>query len=163
MATAHAASSGSLSQVLPPIATVVAAIAGALITGFGAARLKHKWDVEADDRRWRQDSDSRNRSRRLDAFAHYLSARPDLRVARAFALRTADPSAVVSDIRLAAANLLILLPHPNQRDIVERDLQMVEGWIDLWLESPAEARQRDVPTAQPILDLARDLVVEDGL
>ncbi len=154
------ASSTSLSQILPPIATVFAAVLASLITGFGAARLKHKWDVEADERNWRHDGDSRNRARRLDAFAQYLSARPDLRVARALTSEPGHSTAVISEIRLAAANLLILLPDPAQRTIVEQDLQAVEDWIDLWLKQPSKAIRTDVPSVQHVLELARDLVVE---
>jgi hypothetical protein len=155
-----AASSTGFGQILPPIATVFAAVLAALITGFGAARLQHKWDAEADEKKWQHDSNSRNRARRLDAFAQYLSARPDLRAAKALTTEPGRSTAVVSDVRLAAANLLILLPDPGQHAIVEQDLQTVEDWIDLWLKQPAKAIRTDVPSVQPILNLARQLVIE---
>lgn len=96
----------------------------------------------------------------MDAFAQYLSARPDLRVARALAAEPGHSTAVISEIRLAAANLLILLPDPDQRVIVEQDLQTVVDWIDLWLKQPSKAIRTDVPSVQHVLELARDLVVE---
>jgi len=154
------AADSTLVQVLPPIATVVAAIVGALITGFGAAMLKHKWDVRADDKRWRRNRDSRVRAQRLDAFARYLSARPDLRAVRSLMTKAGDPTAVVSEIRLAAANLLIVLSDPGQRAIVERDLLTVEEWVASWLDASSKADRTDVPSPQLILDLARALVVE---
>jgi hypothetical protein len=156
------AATSTLGQVLPPVATVVAAVGGALITGFGAAGLKHKWDIEADDKRWRRNRDARVRAQRLDAFAQYLSARPDLRAVKSLLTRAGDPAAIVSGIRLATANLLIVLSEPEQRTIVERDLLTVEDWVASWLDAPANADRTDVPSAQPILDLARNLVVEPG-
>jgi hypothetical protein len=154
------AATSTLAQVLPPIATVVAAIVGAVITGFWAAGLKHRWDVEADNKRWRRSRDSRVRAQRLDAFAQYLSARPDLRAVRSLMTRAEDPAAIISQIRLAAANLLIVLAEPGQRAIVERDRLTVEDWVASWLGASAEAGRTDVPSAELILDLARDLVVE---
>jgi hypothetical protein len=154
------AATSTLAQVLPPTATVVAAIVGALITGFWAAGLKHKWDMEADDKRWRRSRDSRVRAQRLDAFAQYLSARPDLSAVRSLRTRAAEPAAIVSEIRLAAANLLIVLSDPGQRAIVERDRLTVEEWVASWLDAPSDAGRTDVPSAQLILDLARNLVVE---
>jgi hypothetical protein len=158
--SAAAAATSTLAQVLPPTATVVAAIVGALITGFWAAGLKHKWDMEADDKRWRRSRDSRVRGQRLDAFAQYLSARPDLRAVRSLMTRSGDPAAIVSEVRLAAANLLIVLPDPDQRAIVERDRLTVEEWVASWLGATSEAGRTDVPSAELILDLARNLVVE---
>jgi hypothetical protein len=55
-----------------------------------------------------------------------------------------------------------VLSEPGQRAIVERDLLTVEDWVASWLDAPAKADRTDVPSAQPILDLARNLVVEPG-
>jgi hypothetical protein len=113
----------------------VAAIVGALITGFGAAALKHKWDSEADQTRWLRERGSRDREQRLDAFAGYLAA------------------------RLAASKLLVLLSEGDQRDVVEKDLQKMVAWVTAWA-SPSFTARTDVPSADPILDLARKLVAE---
>lgn len=162
-ATAYAAPSNTLTQVLPPIATVVAAIIGALVTGFGAASLKHKWDVEAEDTRWRRERAARVRAQRLDAFALYLSARPDLNTVISLVDRSEDPTVVVSAARLAAAKLLILLADRDQRAVVESDLRTVVDWVALWRAAPSRANLTDVPPGQGILDLARNLVIElDG-
>jgi hypothetical protein len=150
----------TVAQVLPPVATVVAAILGALITGFGAAALKHKWDAAADDLRWQRERASRIRAQRLDAFAQYLAARPDLSAVRSLADRAGDPAVVVSAARLAAANLLILLSDADQRAVVERDLRTVENWVTSWSVPASRTDRTDVPTAKDILDLARELVVE---
>jgi hypothetical protein len=156
---APTAGNSTLAQVLPPIATVIAAILGALITGFGAATLKHRWDSEADNTRWQRESALRNRAQRLNAFAQYLSARPDLNTVRSLADESGDPTVVVSAIRLAAAHLLILLSDAHQRDIVESDLLTVENWVISWL-APSSAGRTDVPSPSRILDLARQLAVE---
>ncbi len=150
----------TLTQVLPSVATVVSATIGALVTGFGAAALKHKWDSEADDTRWRRERSARIRAQRLEAFARYLSARPDLSAVRSLTDSSGDPAVVVSAIRLAAANLLILLPDAGQRDVVENDLRTVENWVASWSVSSSRSDRTGVPSAQPILDLARDLVIE---
>lgn len=66
-----------------PLATVIASIAGAIVTGFGAATLRHAWDVRADDKAWHRNRDARVRAQQLAAFGDYLAARPDLRAIRA--------------------------------------------------------------------------------
>ncbi len=154
------AAGSTLPQILPPVATVVSAIIGALITGFGAAALKHNWDSEADDTRWRRERSARIRAQRLDAFAQYLSARPDVNAVRALADSSGDSTVVVSAIRLAAANLLILLSDAGQRAVVENDLRTVENWVASWSVPSSRSNRTGVPSAQPVLDLARDLVVE---
>jgi hypothetical protein len=138
---------------------VIAAILGALITGFGAATLKHRWDSEADNTHWQRERAARIRAQRLNAFAQYLSARPDLNTVRSLADDSRDPTVVVSAIRLAAANLLILLSNSHHRDIVEGDLRTVEGWVTSWL-APSRTDRTDVPSPSRILDLARQLAVE---
>jgi hypothetical protein len=143
-------------QVLPSVVAVVVA----LITGFGAAALKHKWDVAADETRWRQESSARLRAQRLDAFGRYLTARPDLKVVRSLVDSPGDVTAVLSGIRLAAANLLILLPEAVQRTVVEDDLHTVENWVAAWLGPSQRGERADIPSAEAILDLARALVSE---
>jgi len=83
----------TLAQVLPSVATVSALIVGALITGFGAAPLKHRWDAGADETRWRRGSAARLRAQRLEAFGRYLTARPDLAVIRRSRTRRETPPA----------------------------------------------------------------------
>lgn len=158
-ATAAGSATSAWTQVLPPVATVVAAIAGAIITGFGAASLRHKWDVEADERRWRRERDARVRAQRLEAFAAYLSARPNLNTVTAITAGSGDPAPVVSAARLAAANLMIFLPGEEQRDVVQADLQTVETWVGTWF-TRSSTDLTDVPSGEKILDLARSLVVE---
>jgi hypothetical protein len=160
LAAAPAIAASTATQVLPSVATVVAAIVGALITGFGAASLKHKWDSEADETAWRRDREARVRAQLLSAFAQYLAARPDLRAVRTLADKPDDAAGVVSAARLAAANLLILLPEPEQRAVVDDDLRTLEKWVASWLRPSSAVDRTDVPPAEPILDLARGLAVE---
>ncbi len=151
--------STTLIQVLAPLATVVAAILGALITGFGAAALKHKWDSEADETRWRRERMARDRAQRLEALAQYLAARPDLAAAKSVSNKLVDPAAVVSPARLAAIRLMILLPDGDQHTVVEDDLQEMVKWITSWAAA-SSANKKDVPSPQPILKLARELAIE---
>jgi hypothetical protein len=155
-----AASAHGIYPWLSPLGTVVAAIAGAVITGFGAASLKHRWDVRADDTRWRRDRESRVRAQRLAAFAEYLAVRPNLRAARELTTRPRDAAGMVSDVRLAAANLLIVLPDPDDRAAVLSDLKAVEDWLASWLPGQTSEGSGDVPAPDPILSLARRLAVE---
>jgi hypothetical protein len=150
-------SSRLLVEALPSAATVLVAI----ITGFGAAALKHRWDSQAADKRWHREGADRLRRQRLDAFAHYLSARPDLGAVRDLPDRSPDLALTVSAARLAAASLLILLSKESQRAVVEADLRNVEDWVRSW-SLPSRAGRTDVPSAQPILELARSLLEDSG-
>lgn len=146
-------------SVLPSVAAVVVA----LITGFAAAAMKHKWDVAADEARWRREGTARVRSQQLEAFGRYLTARPDLRTIKTLADSPGDAALILSDIRLAAANLLILLPGAAAREVVEEDLRTVENWIAAWaMPSPPHSSRAGIPSAEAILDLARALTAESA-
>jgi hypothetical protein len=152
---ASTVTSVSFSQILTPVASVV----GALVTGFGAASFKHRWDVKTDEKRWQRESFERMRAQRTDAFARYLSARPDISILPSLG-DTINPATIVAAARLAAANLLIVLPEQSQRDIIEADLHAVEGWLTKWLNAPTRAGFSAVPSAEQILALARSLAIE---
>jgi hypothetical protein len=152
---ASAAASVSFSQILTPVASVV----GALITGFGAASFKHRWDVKTDEKRWQRESFERMRAQQTDAFARYLSARPDVSILPSLS-DTVHAANVVAVARLAAANLLIILPEQGQRDIIEADLHAVEGWLAKRLNAPSRADFSAVPSAEQLLALARSLALE---
>src|ERR1700735_3594889 len=136
MAAASADAASILGQVVLAIGTVVAAILGAIITGFLAAGLKHKWDTEADEKRWRQERAARDRAQRLDAFAEYLDARPDLAAVTAIAKK--EKKAAASPAQLAAARLLILLPDADQHAIVKDDLDQMMKWVAAWTAPSTE-------------------------
>lgn len=144
-------------QVLPSVATVTASVVGALITGFGAASMKHRWDVKADEKRWRQDRAARLRAERLDAFGRYLTARPDRDAVRTLADSPAEAAGILTGVRLAGAQLLILLPDEEQRAVVENDLRTVENWVRAWSRPASRADRTDVPSADAVLALARAL------
>jgi hypothetical protein len=143
-----------------PVATVLASIAGALITGFGAATLKHRWDIRAEARQWSRSRDQRIRAQLLEAFSGYLVARPDLQTIPAITANPEDATVVVSRIQLAAASLLILLAAAEDRDVIETDLARLEEWIAASLHEPSKANWKDGPPVAAILDLARRLAVE---
>jgi hypothetical protein len=143
-----------------PVATVLASIAGALITGFGAATLKHRWDIRAEARRWTLNRDHRVRAQLLEAFSAYLVARPDMQTIPAITANPEDATVVVSRIQLAAASLLILLAAAEDRDVIETDLARLEKWVAASLREPSKANWTDVPPVAAILDLARRLAVE---
>jgi len=150
-----AASNVSFSQILTPIASVI----GALVTGFGAASFKHMWDVRTDERRWQRESFERMRAQQNDAFARYLSARPDINILPALG-DAIHPATIVATARLAAANLLIMLPEKGQRDIVEDDLHAVEGWLAKRISAPSRADFSALPSTEHILALARSLAAQ---
>jgi hypothetical protein len=157
MATALAGPSSTLVVVLTPIGSVVAA----LITGFGAAVAKHRWDTKADERRWRKERGARDRALLLEAFADYLAARPNEAAGQAVVANQTSLAAVVSTVQLAAARLLILLPGPDQRDIVAKDRDQMVDWAVEWAR-PSSARRKRAPSPDRVLDLARALVTEGG-
>jgi hypothetical protein len=154
-AATSAVTSVSFSQILTQVASVV----GALVTGFGAASFKHRWDVKTDEKRWQRESFERMRAQQTDAFARYLSARPDISILPSLG-DTIHPATIVAAARLAAANLLIILPEQGQRDIIEADLHAVEGWLAKRLNAPSRADISAVPSAEQILALARSLALE---
>ncbi len=143
-----------------PVATVLAAILGALITGFGAATLRHRWDVRADERKWNRNRDQRIRAQFLEAFSQYLAARPDFRTIPTITANPEDAAAIVSQIQLAAASLLILLADAEHREVIETDLSALVHWITESLNEPSKADWTDVPSTTAIIDLARRLAVE---
>jgi hypothetical protein len=50
---------------------VMAAFITAILTGFGAAALKHRWDVRADNVRWERERQERRRDEPKAAFSEY--------------------------------------------------------------------------------------------
>jgi hypothetical protein len=63
------------------------AIVVAIITGFGAAALKHRWDVAADRLRWHRERSERRRDELRSAFASYFASRSSLERAMFIAAR----------------------------------------------------------------------------
>jgi len=114
------------------------------------------WDLKTDEKRWQRESSERMRAQRTEAFARYLSARPDISVLPSLG-DTIHPATIVAAARLAAANLLIVLPEQDQRDIIEADLRAVEGWLAKRLTTPSRADFSAMPSAEQILALARSL------
>jgi hypothetical protein len=148
-----------LLQSLPAIATLGAA----LITGFGAAALKRKWDVDAERVRWTREAGARLRRELLDAFSSYLAARPSRasigqRLASAGRGGVVDLDSTLSGLRLEAARLLILLDEGAHRRTVEADLAAVQDWLQHVSRSLAEpSRIPDLKTPDALLDLARSI------
>ncbi len=58
-----------------PAITAGAKIVAALIVGFGAAILRHRWDAVDDTRRWARERNERRREVLVDALAAYVAAR----------------------------------------------------------------------------------------
>ena len=144
---------------LPAIGTVAAAI----ITGFGAAALKRRWDVDSERVRWERESAGRDRQERIDAFRVYLAARPSRAIiAQRVALTRhggyVDLDSMVSALRLEAMRLLILLPDEGHRQVVEKDLEQVQVWMQTVAQQLTQLDSvPDVATAEPLLALAREL------
>jgi hypothetical protein len=154
------AASGHGITLSGPLATVLASIAGALITGFGAAALRHAWDVRADVKSWNRSRDQRVRAQLLEAFGRYLAARPDLRSADVLRVNRKEGAVIVSSLQLAAASLLILLTEAGDRQVVEKDCRALEDWVEAALQPRSIEDETGVPDAGAILDLARRLAVE---
>ena len=155
-----AAASGAVT-LTQPVATVVAATVAALITGFGAAAIKHRWDVRTDERSWQRQRETRLRAQRLQAFADYLAARPDQTAAQGI-VQSRDATALIGALRRASMSLQILLPEPGQQQAVVRDREAVERWVGQLFSAPSVADRALAPPADEILSLARELAVEPG-
>ena len=148
-------------QVLQSVATVLVA----LITGFGAAALKHKWDVDAERARWTREAGARLRRELLDAFSAYLVARPS-RATVGQRLRgtgrggVVDLESTLGALRLEAARLLILLDDQAHRRMVESDVAAVQDWLQQISRNLAEpTRIPELTTPDSILELARAVSV----
>jgi hypothetical protein len=63
---------------LIPSITAAGGVVAAVITGFLAAGLKHRWDVRDTALRWERERDERRRDELKMAFGDYLSARAEI-------------------------------------------------------------------------------------
>lgn len=141
---------------LAPIATVVAAI----ITGFGAAILKRRWDVDTESTRWLREANSRLRQERLDAFGIYLAARPNL-AAVSSSLRSSlqeyvDLDGMFSLINLAGIRLLILLENEADAQVIEQDLEEIRAWMSRISRSISNLpEQEEINSPEDLIRMAR--------
>jgi hypothetical protein len=146
-------------ESLPAAATIFAA----LITGFGAAGAKQRWDARNERLKWARESEARARRERLEAFGAYLTARPNRasvgqRMLTVGGGQSADLDSMLSAARLEAAKLLILLDDERDRTVVADDLEAVHQWLRDISRRLAELHLLpDVVTADAVLDLARRL------
>jgi hypothetical protein len=80
------------SDYLPQvIITASATIVAALIVGFGAAALKHRWDTRDEQRRWDRERELRRQEDLRDAFSRYSTVR--FEIVNAYLLLPIKPSA----------------------------------------------------------------------
>lgn len=132
-----------------------AAVVAALITGFGAAALKRRWDVKDEQIRWLREREERTRKQRLDAFVDYLAARPTLAAVR----EVSQPSRVprlFNHLEIVGIRLQLLLEESAQQDVIRSDLRAVEKWLtDLAANIDDSNRWNEVPHPKAVIEIAR--------
>jgi hypothetical protein len=151
--------------VITASGTVVASIGAAILTGFRAAKVKHKRDVEDNDIRWGRERFERRRDELKSAFVRYLAARG--RTERALvnvgARRTWEDIQVAgdafSDFQLAFAELEILL----REKVLLRFRVENQPFLNWLSEAYKQATEAGValdsaPSPQGVIDLAKVLL-----
>ena len=138
-------SSGLILSVVAATGTGLAAV----ITGFGAAALKHRWDVAGEDTRWARESLERRRQELLLSLAEYLRVRTQLHAAlgRYAQDGSADRTLVVdvlNELELAAARARMLLA-PGDRQLLSQDVSD----LHVWSSAAMAAIQKGQPFNRP--------------
>jgi hypothetical protein len=152
-----------LSSLVPFIAPGGVVLA-AIITGFAAAVLKHRWDVKAEDTRWERERSERRRDELKAAFTRYLTCRSSMDRAVFVAARDrtlANMDAVTiaqADWFHCLAELQTIL---DDVDFIAMDeeLKLFGQWLhEMHTGTVEENKYKPPPNNQSIVHLAQKLI-----
>lgn len=133
-----------------PIVTVLVSGFVALVVGFGAASLKHKWDVQDDKRRWERERAERRREELKAAFGEYLDARHEAERSAVRFLLTGKPGdsqlrdAIGLRLTHSLGHLRILLD-PTSSDKVKQDFDAFSSWLLVAASWPSGTEEIPAP------------------
>jgi phosphoglycolate phosphatase-like HAD superfamily hydrolase len=149
----------SIKDALAPLGAVLAGV----ITGLLAGERRIRAERTAERERRRTELRQRDSSEALDALMAYLTKRPSLASVRDL-VELVPPGRPIPELRSlldelkeAANRLQVLVPDEEDMALVRQDYAAVADWLrhttgDLQFDGAAE-----VPTPQPLIDLARRL------
>ncbi len=130
--------------ILPGIAGVTA-----LATGFGAAALKHRWDVQDDERRWERERAERRREELKSEFNDFLAARGTLvtLMTKPFPESTPFDRAIeiLGEATRAAFQLQVSIGEEDGA-VIESDLRAIQLWLKAMFARPV-GQASDFPVA----------------
>jgi hypothetical protein len=176
MATATSADPNYLVPVITGSATVLAAIIG----GFFAAVLKHRWDVKSDalKHQWEVDAEqgrlgrehNERRSEELKlAFNGYLSKRIEVETILSVGFGTADAATAWAAFQLLTTHfsqIRVALDDPMDIDLIKKDLEAFGDWAHEQMVRQAVIQSGSVqlsdrpaaPLDEPVRKLAKRLL-----
>lgn len=137
----------------------------AILTGFGAAALKHRWDVAADALRWDRERSERRRDELKSAFTGYLASRNSLDRALFFAARDRNLAAMdvvflgQIDYYLSLVELQTILANTSFVEI-EEELKVFPQWVQEMYAGMLgnENLYKPPPSDQSIVKLAQQVI-----
>lgn len=129
--------------------------ATAILVGFGAAGLKHHWDVEDNTVRWGRERDERRRDELRAAFARYLAAREALDDWVRAGNR--EHAAVDTEFFLASTALQIILVNPDDASKIDSDTTSMGGWQKAYNAGFDIGAEPQYPSGRSIMDMAKRL------
>lgn len=149
--------------LLPGITAAATGLA-AIISGFFAAALKHRWDVQDDERRWQRERAERRREELKLAFNQYLTTRAEVE-----ALLTQKPevgvvneatqrvSVAVRSLIRESTQLRVLL---EDATTVNKDMRDFGDWVNAILNQwvGTAGPHLVVPSDELIRRLAKQLL-----
>jgi hypothetical protein len=152
-----------LANYLIPGIAAAATLGASIVSGFGAAALKHKWDIEDNERRWERERAERRREELKAGFSAYLTARSEMEQTM-FLTQVGESSnervsAIVSRFPKSFSQLRTLVDAESAMEI-----QLDAGAVSKWAEAMmvrSKKRMGEVPeltSDEPVRQLAHRLI-----
>jgi hypothetical protein len=154
---------------LIPAITAGATVGAAVISGFFAAALKHRWDVKDTYARWERERSERRREELKAAFNAYLAGRIEMETILSFPQLDAEAGRnAFTGIHLLSGHftqLTVMLDNEHAA-VVKADFECFGGWINgvFERESAIVAGKShtdtapSAPTDEPVRKLAKCLL-----
>lgn len=146
-----------------PVITASATVLAAIIGGFLAAALKHRWDVQDDERRWGRERAERRREELKQAFNDYLAARAEtegLLAIHSFGAGTpVDGGRTFFTLLRRMTQLKVLLPSDDVPTL-EKDVEEFGNWVHTSIASVNNGNEHFVmaPDDELVRRLAKRLL-----
>jgi uncharacterized protein YabN with tetrapyrrole methylase and pyrophosphatase domain len=145
-----------------PVISAGATLLAAIVTGFGAAAVKHRWDVKADDLRWQRERKERRRDELKSAFSRYLATLSTVSREMTYASSTRTQAKVdaLTDsfyiLELAYADIQTVLKSESL-EIVLGHWKQVAAWFIECSEKlkVADGKLSPMPSSREIVKLAK--------
>ena len=144
-----------------PTITALATILAAIV-GFSAAALKHRWDVQDDERRWERERAERRREELRLAFNDYVSSRSALEnlfTTQQFPNRGDDNFYALANALFRNGRKLQILLEDDGASIVLRDVSEFTDWLRaINLKDMSTYHVSVAPAEDELIRLAKQLL-----